>query len=360
MTRPPARNLALMLSVFAFASCSEGTTPTEPAATADLSAAEPSHPWLPNHWTAKAPLQSDCLDSPPCGLTGVAAGVANNSRGQPIFYAFGGTDGQGPGGGGIHAYNLATNSWTVRPGNVPVFFTNGVGKIGGLLYFSGGYSFDNADGELRITRRVWAYDPASSRLILRAEMPKNTAGGVTGVINGKLYVLPGDCAGDFWPDPHYCAEGAIRQLFRYDPARNTWTTLASAPHFHANGAGGVINGKFYVAGGSAKGIGGTANLDVYDPVSNKWKALASMPAPRPFAAGAVLNGKLWVIGINGSNRYTYVYDPVTRRWATKASLPLGGATQAAAVINDSQGQAHILVVGGATGGKPAPSELYTP
>jgi hypothetical protein len=359
MSRPPARNLAFMLSLFVVVSCSDDTTPTEPATTTDLSVGETSHPWLPNHWTPKAPLQSDCLDSPPCGLTGVAAGVANNSRGQPIFYAFGGTDGQGPGGGGIHAYNLATNSWTVRPGNVPVFFTNGVGKIGGLLYFSGGYSFDNADGELRITRRVWAYDPASSRLILRAEMPKNTADGVTGVINGKLYVLPGDCAGDFWPDPHYCAVGPIRQLFRYNPVTNTWTTLASAPHFHAKGAGGVINGKFYVAGG---GGNGSTTLDVYDPLSNKWKTLAPLPAPRLFAVGAVLNGKLWVIGSNGSNRLTYAYNPVTNSWATRASLPAGGANQAAAPINDSQGQAHILVVGGVspTTGKPAPSELYTP
>jgi Kelch motif protein len=353
MTRPPARNLALLLSAFAFASCSQDTTPTGPATTGDLSAAEPSHPWLPNHWTAKAPLQVPHPDFGFTGLFGVAVGVANNSRGQPILYSFGGTDGQGPGGRGIQVYNLATNTWTVVPGEVNDFNTNGVGKIGGKLYFSGGSSYES--GDLLTSPQLSAYEPSSGRLTHLAAMPKATTDGVTGVINGKLYVLPGDCAGDFWPDPHYCAVGAIRQLFRYDPATNTWTTLASAPHFHANGAGGVINGKFYVAGGS-----GNANLDVYDPVSNKWKALASMPAPRSFATGAVLNGKLWVIGVDGSNRLTYAYDPVTSRWTTRASLPGRGATQAAVPINDSQGQGHILVVGGATGGIPAPSELYTP
>jgi Kelch motif protein len=355
MSRPPARNLALMLSVFAFASCSEDTTPTEPATTADLSAAQPSHPWLPNHWTAKAPLAGP--------IFGAAAAVANNAAGRPILYALGGTGESGGGGFNIRAYDLATNTWTRRNSSVYVFNTNGVGKIGGNLYFSGGASY-GGDG-LMISPLLWAYDVAHDRLIRKADTPKATADGVTGVIDGKLYVLPGTCGTDFWPDPHYCDQEDFRQLWRYDPVANAWTILASAPHFHAHGAAGVINGKFYVAGGSAKGIG-TANLDVYDPVSNRWKALASMPAPRWFAVGAVQNGKLWVIGINGTNRLTYAYDPLTNRWATRASLPVGGANQAAAPINDRQGQSHILVVGGLVVGggglelPPAPSELYTP
>jgi kelch motif-containing protein/Kelch motif protein len=354
MFRSPTRPLAFMLSAVVFAACSEDTTPTEPAATGDLSVAEPSHPWLPNHWTRKAPLQVPHPDFGFTGLFGVATGVANNSRGQPILYAFGGTDGQGPGGHGIQAYNLATNTWTVLPGEVNVFNTNGVGKIGGKLYFSGGSSYES--GDLLTSRRLWVYDPASNRLTRQADMPKATANGVTGVINGKLYVLPATCSGDFWPDPHYCEQEGFRQLFRYDPVTNAWTTLASAPHFHGS-AGGVINGKFYVVGVSRNA---STALDVYDPLSNKWKALAPLPAPRLFAVGAVLNGKLWVIGSNGTNRLTYAYNPVTNSWATRASLPLGGANQAAAPITDSQGQGHILVVGGATGGIPAPSELYTP
>jgi Kelch motif protein len=350
MTRPPARTLALMLNLFVLASCSEDTTPTEPATTADLSAVQPSHPWLPNHWTAKAPLAGP--------IFGPAVAVANNAAGRPILYALGGRGCCGGPGYNIQAYDLVTNTWTRRNSSVYVFNTNGVGKIGGNLYFSGG-AFFGGDG-LVISPLVWAYDVARDRLIRKADAPKATADGVTGVINGKLYVLPGTCSGDFWPDPHYCEQpDKFRQLWRYDPVVDAWTILASAPHFHAHGAAGVINGKFYVAGGYANGVG-IANLDVYDPVSNKWTALASMPAPRRVAAGAVQNGKLWVIGVDGSNRLTYAYDPVTRRWATRASLPLGGANQAAAPITDGQGQAHILVVGGETGEKPAPSELYTP
>ena len=344
MTRPPL-NLVLTLGLLAAAACGENTTPTEPGAAGGLSPAATSHPWTPNTWTAKAPLPGPS----PGGAFGVAAGVANNSAGQPILYALGGTDGNGGCGFNVQAYNLATNTWTAKKSTVAQFNTNGVGKIGGKLYFSGGYEY--CSGSRLDFPHLWAYDVASDRLIRKADMPKATADGVTGVINGKLYVLPGTW--DTTP---------IRQLFRYDPVANTWTTLAQAPHFHANGVGGVIHGKFYVAGGSSvfqsdNSINSTS-LDVYDPWSNTWRTLAPLPAPRVRSAGAIQNSKLWVIGSNGSDRRTFAYDPVTNRWTTRAPLPVGGATEAAAPINDSQ--SHILVVGGGTTEKPAPSELYTP
>jgi hypothetical protein len=343
MTRPPLCT-TFAVSVLALAAC--GETPTQPETARDRSPAALSFALASNTWTAKAPLPGVS----PGGAFGVAAGVANNSAGQPILYAFGGTDGNGGSGVYVQAYNLATNTWTGKKSIVYEFNTNGVGKIGSKLYFSGGYTYS---GSLLVFPQLWAYDVASDRLIRKADMPKATADGVTGVINGKLYVLPGTCSGDFWPDPHYCEQEPIRQLFRYDPVANTWTTLAQAPHFHANGVGGVIHGKFYVAGGS-----GGAILDVYDPWSNSWRTLAPLPAPRVRSAGAIQNSKLWVIGSNGSDRRTFAYDPVTNRWTTRAPLPVGGATEAAALINDSQ--SHILVVGGGTTEKPAPSELYTP
>jgi hypothetical protein len=358
MSRPPVRTLALMLSTLLFAACSEDTTPTEPVTTGDLSAVETSHPWIPNHWTPRAPLKG------PNG--GIAGAVVNNAAGQPIFYALGGAESFSQGSGfPVQAYNLATNVWVIRNSRVNLFRTNGAGKVGGTLYFSGGA--DRFDENLRLFHWLYAYDVARDRLIQKADPPKATADGVTGVINGKLYVLPGTCSGDFWPNSHYCEHEPFRELWRYDPVANVWTTLASAPHFHANGAGGVINGKFYVAGGGAGDSNGpsaldsgNAYLDVYDPLSNQWKTLVPMPASRRSATGAVLAGKFWVIGSNGSNRLTYAYDPLTNKWATRASLPTGGASDVAAQINDRQGQAHILVVGGGTYEKPAPSELYTP
>jgi N-acetylneuraminic acid mutarotase len=180
-------------------------------------------------------------------------------------------------------------------------------------------------------------------------MPLVTADGVTGVIDAKLYVLPGTCPGEFWPSPGWCEQPQIRKLFRYDPAKDAWTQMAKCPHFHANGAGGVIKGKFYVAGGSGRDY-----LDAYDPATNTWKTLAFLPTAGA-VIGAVLHEEFYVI--SGTN--TYAYNPVTNRWKTKASTtwPHDAVAQ---VRFDGTG--HLLAVGGvhAPASTANDSELYTP
>jgi hypothetical protein len=105
-------------------------------------------------------------------------------------------------------------------------------------------------------------------------------------------VLPGSCDSD----PPSCSQRFIRKLLRYNPATDIWVTKASAPHFHKNGAGGVIDNKFYVAGGQDDGFNQTRNLDVYDPATNTWKTLAPMPSALSTLAGSALRGRLLVVG----------------------------------------------------------------
>jgi hypothetical protein len=87
-----------------------------------------------------------------------------------------------------------------------------------------------------VSNRLFAYDYANDRNIPKHDMPNYTSDGVTGVINGKLYVLPGVCGGDHWPDPGYCDTGAFRNLFRYDPATDAWTKMGR-PQDRAFGPG---------------------------------------------------------------------------------------------------------------------------
>jgi N-acetylneuraminic acid mutarotase len=336
---------ALVLGLFTLAACDQSPAPTEPGPAGDRALAVASVALPSNSWTTRAALPLPF---------GIAAGVDLNSAGQRIVYAFGGHLFD-IGFDRIYAYSHATNTWTQKAARFQGEFTNGVGKIGGKLYISGGYN-DPALGlnTENMSAALWAYDPAGDRLIRRANMPRPTAEGVTGVHNGKLYVLPGVCADEIGPvfdcDPGGAAE---RLLYRYDPVTNTWTTLARSPRSHENGVGGVINGKFYVAGS------GTV-LDVYDPNSNTWKALASMPAPQAAMVGGVMNSKLWVVGTFGSNRNTYAYDPVTNTWRTRARVPAGGGNQAAVAL-PFDGQSHLFLMGGFTDDEePLPSLLYTP
>jgi N-acetylneuraminic acid mutarotase len=132
--------------------------------------------------------------------------------------------------------------------------------------------------------------------------------------------------------------------------------LAPAPRNHQGGVGGVINGKFYVSGGSL----GNA-LDVYNPATNTWKRLAPLPQNLCCVVGAVMNSRLWVVGWYASNRNTYAYDPVTNTWKSRAPLPAGTMVQGAVSL-PFNGHSHLFVVGATLdeADEPAPSLLYTP
>jgi N-acetylneuraminic acid mutarotase len=271
---------------------------------------------------------------------GHSAGVAYNASGEPILYAIGGySPSSAQVTGLVQAYNFATNTWTTKaPLPIGLAQSNGVGVIGGKLYISGGVrESDNDNVELQ--PYLFVYNPQNNTWTRKANLPYRMSHGVTGVIDGKLYVFPGNCGN--------CPGGVVnRRFFRYDPATNKWTSLRQAPRQHAYGAGGVIGGKFYVAGGvdSATAI---TQLDVYDPVTNRWTTKAPMLTLRLWTAGAVLNNKLYILGGRGADDLATVeaYDPATNKWTTKASMPTAREQLAAGTIKFNS-SSKILAVGG--------------
>lgn len=377
MTRPSLRT-ALAAGVLALAACNENTAPNPPGAAGNSVAVAPSFAFASNTWTKRARVPNH---GPRMGLS---AGVANNAAGQATLYVFGGNYDQLQW-DDVQAYSYATNSWTSR-GHFPETArsrANGVGRIGNRLYMSGGYDFSGGGGFgfESIRNTLYAYDPIANRVTRKADMPRHTAEGVTGVINNKLYVYASVCGYD-------CADRYIRRLYRYDPATNAWITLTMSPRFHIGAAGGAIRGKLYVAGGLVPFTGPTTHLDVYDPVTDKWTALAPMPEGRVYAAGTVVDNKLYVVGGLGPDAYgnasntrppevtstttvclgscgrrsLFVYDPVTNTWKTKPSMPTP-RYDLAAVSLPFDGQSHLAAVGGSQSAGDTTSsanEIYTP
>jgi N-acetylneuraminic acid mutarotase len=128
---------------------------------------------------------------------------------------------------------------------------------------------------------------------------------------------------------------------------NSWVMRAAPPIDHRFGAGAVVNGKFYLAGGfklvSATPTNSefeeeTRQLDVYDPASNSWTTKHPFSFSRSSMAAAALGGKLFLLGgccfpSEFPSTQVEVYDPMTDSWANKAPLPIGtilGAASAAA------------------------------
>ena len=276
--------------VLAAVACGSEDGPTQPGTPAELSAAAAAT--AVNSWSNRAAYPGSST------FDGFVA-VAPNAAGHSIVYYLGGaprTEAEAFDGKPVKAYNVATNTWTTKAAKVKVWFSNGAGKIGNRIYFSGGLSDGGTfEHELFYTNAMWAYDYTNDRMIEKAGLPIVSAEGVTGVIGDKLYVLPGFCSTIFFPEPGYCSKGSTRRFYRYDPATNGWVGRPWAPHFHYKGAAGVIQDKLYVVGGTNPSTGvATADLDMYDPATNRWTTLAPIPTGGP-AIGAVLSGKLFVI-----------------------------------------------------------------
>ena len=274
-----------------------------------------------NTWISRADLPGDqSLD--------YAVAAVPKASGQSIVYVMGGLSETGGKRGRNYAYNVATNTWTLKA-SMPfaVYGTNGAGVINGKIYISGGVT-----GKYAATNALLMYNPATNTWTRKRDMPTGGSWGQTGVISGKLYVLTACGSGMYdCPGP----EG-IQFFYRYDPATDQWSSLPLPP----NGAGGqaqVVGGKWYVVGGK--------RLDIYNPVTNRWTTGTPWNSVRSGAATAALNGKLYMIGgmrLNADGSWTTVaatsvYDPATNTWSLKAPLPTprAGLVGTAVTLNGS-------------------------
>jgi N-acetylneuraminic acid mutarotase len=216
----------------------------------------------------------------------------------------------------LQAYDVATNTWSVRK-SLPFVNSgmNGASVINGRLYVTGGYG----------RRTLLVYNPERNTWTRKADMPDDGFYGAQGVIGGLLYVYAGATFG-------------FHKFWRYNPGTDSWARLPTPLHLHEFPAAGVIAGKFYLAGGDDWGP--TAALDVYNPATNTWTTKASMPEPRSRSASAVIAGKLYVAG--GPNATARVYDPGTDSWAVAAPMP-AARSNAAGVAT---GSGRFFVIGG--------------
>jgi serine/threonine protein kinase len=174
-----------------------------------------------------------------------------------------------------------------------------------------------------------------------AKLPYPSANGLAGVIKGKIYVtIPDTGRANTYP----------KYLLVYDPTANSWKSLADSLVSHRGAAGGVLDGKLYVAGGSDGLNGPSKVLEAYDPEAARWTIKAPMPTGRQGGAGVVLNNRLYVIGGDDrATRFSVVesYDPRTDKWASEEPL-LSLRTGCGAAVIDGR----IYVIGGTTNDTP--------
>lgn len=217
------------------------------------------------------------------------------------LYVSGGISNTGGAGKTLYAYNPGTNTW-VKKANMPTASACGAqGAIGGRLYV-----YAPPGGACGTVHRFYRYNPDNNSWTSLPTPPSVHVSPVAGVIGGKFYLAGGTADGALNPN---------LALHVYDPGTNSWVTRAPLPSKQQHAAGAALLGKLYVVGGidfTAPGVPPIQTLRAYNPATNSWATMASMPTPRFYAAGANAGGKLWVIsgfGMGGSSTKVEAYTP---------------------------------------------------
>ncbi|HEV3310644.1 MAG TPA: tyrosinase family protein, partial [Chloroflexota bacterium] len=203
--------------------------------------------------------------------------------------------------------------------------------VEGKLYVIGGWGEGKARGANS------EYDPATDKWTKKKSMPRPAHHAALAAANGKIYMFGGFVAPEGTQIPTGGAWQPIDDVWEYDPAADSWRTLASLPGNRGSAVAVEAGGKIYVIGGATTVEGskdpfftffGPCRVlntnDVYDPVTNKWESRKPMAVPRNHAFAGAVNGKIYVIGgrtghgfiLSASNTDAVEeYNPVSDMWS---------------------------------------------
>jgi hypothetical protein len=212
----------------------------------------------------------------------------------------------------------SVGSWTEQASYPIVTSGQAVASVGGNVYSFGGIVNNAA------IANAYKYTPATNTWTPIASLPA-PRGWFSGTSDGTYIYLLGGVDQNF---------NTTATLWRYDPATNTYNTSLPSytipTYFHASV---YLNGKIYRIAGRA--IGTDFHVEVYNIATNTWSMAANYPFANHSLMATALGGFIYAGGGNASPDKTYRYDPGTNTWddAAIADLPAGRSAAASGAYN---------------------------
>jgi hypothetical protein len=223
------------------------------------------------------------------------------------------------------------NTWTkTAPLPAPYYFVLGAAVVDEKIYFLGDGISERYDSETNIWTSI-------------APLPIYNSWATVAACQNKIYVIGGL---------------ADKPTQVYDPATNTWANRTSIPESSSRQKANVVRDKIYVMGGAIfpQGIIKTsASNYVYDPATDSWSTMAPVPTPVEGYASAVLDDKIYIIGGGtttgfpiDASKTVQIFDPESNQWSNGTSIPTGVSCAGACTTSGLFAPERIYVVGGTT------------
>jgi N-acetylneuraminic acid mutarotase len=244
--------------------------------------------------------------------------------------------------------------------------------VNGKLYVMGGWDDGKAGGV------NYEYDPATDKWTKKQPMPRPAHHAALAAANGKIYVMGGFVPAVDTALPLGAAWQPIANAWQYDPATDSWKSLAPLPTKRGSAVAVEVGGKIYTIGGAttmegpvtddSRGRLGESKKDdqffsafgparvlsvneVYDPTTNRWESRSPMSVPRNHAFAGAVNGKVYVIGGRTGQAFILTatntdvveeYNPLSDTWnVPKERMP----TARSGGVSGTDGR-RIYVAGG--------------
>ena len=117
--------------------------------------------------------------------------------------------------------------------------------------------------------------------------------------------------------------GDVAAVESYNPVTDTWTEEAPMQVAKGQSAAGLVGTKIVVADGFTNGGGTTGDTKAYDPAANTWSTLASNPAgARGAACYGAVGSKLYDIGGVNAPNINESFQLSKNKWTTTlATIP---------------------------------------
>ncbi|HST06227.1 MAG TPA: SBBP repeat-containing protein [Chloroflexia bacterium] len=250
--------------------------------------------------------------------SGSASAVLNNQ-----LYVIGGASNSPTPVRSTQKFDPVSNSWSnhaAYPDGLGLAYQQAV-AVDGKIYTIGD-TYQPSESFIEM------YDPESDSWTRKATLPEALGGGGLTSYAGNIYVIGGQVVNQL-PSPN---------VYEYDPVADAFTVKAAMPTGQSEIGAAAIGDRIYA-------VGGYQYIHyVYDPAANSWSTIA-VPLTPSFSSPAVLafNGELWVIG--GYDNWTrrgyppdqevQIYNPATNAWRYGPALNVPRYhSSAAGVIND--------------------------